>query len=148
MVSITVAVRHFTDYKYLLRLALVTILQFSFLSCLGFNFLVLHLQSMEDKRDTKRTRSPFKEGSLSPDGAKTPPSAPSGSPSPLTSPPKVSSCRPHSSMLEQGDPPGRLQRWIFLRLLMREISSLMSYGMRCSPQGFWRPQPRRHRTAR
>jgi hypothetical protein len=57
---------------------------------------------MEDKRGTKRARSPFKEGSPSPDSAKTPPSAPSRSPPPLTSPPEVLSHRPRSPVWEQG----------------------------------------------
>jgi hypothetical protein len=73
---IIVVARRFTGYKYLLRLVLITISRFSFLSWLGFTFLVLHLQSMEDKRGTKRARSPSKEGSSSPNGAKTPPPAP------------------------------------------------------------------------
>jgi hypothetical protein len=74
--------------------------------------------------------------SPSPNSAKTPPSVPSGSPSPLMSLSEVSSRCPHSPVLEQGDPPGRLQWWIFLRLLMREISSLMSHGMRSSTEDF------------
>jgi hypothetical protein len=89
-------------YKYLIRLSLVTISHLFFLSRLGFTFLALHLQSMEDKRGTKRARSPSKEGSPSPSGAKTPPPAPSGSPPPLKSPPEVSSRCPHSLMFEQG----------------------------------------------
>jgi hypothetical protein len=36
--------------------------------------------------------------------AKTPPPAPYGTPSPLGSPTKVSSCRPRSPVLEQGGP--------------------------------------------
>jgi hypothetical protein len=84
MTSITVAVRRFAGYKYLLCLALIIISQFSFHSWLGFTFLVLRLQSMEDKRGTKRAHLPSKERSLSLDGAKTPAPAPSGSPPPLT----------------------------------------------------------------
>jgi hypothetical protein len=38
--------------------------------------------------------------------AKTPPSAPSGTPSPLGSPIEVSSCCPHLSVLKQGGPSG------------------------------------------
>jgi hypothetical protein len=102
MAPITVAVRRFIGYKYLLHLALITISHSSFLSWLGFTFLVLRLQSMDDKRGTKRARSHFKEGSPSPDGAKTPPPAPSGSPPPLTSPPEVSSHCPRSPVWEQG----------------------------------------------
>jgi hypothetical protein len=57
---------------------------------------------MEEKRGTKRARSLSKEGSPSPDGAKTPPPAPSGSSPPLKSPPEVSSLYPCSPMWEQG----------------------------------------------
>jgi hypothetical protein len=46
----------------------------------GFTFLALCLQSMEDKRETKRACSPSKEGSPLRSGAKTPSPAPSGSP--------------------------------------------------------------------
>jgi hypothetical protein len=42
-----------------------------------------------------------------PDGAKTPPSAPSGSPPPLTSPSEVSSRCPRSPVLEQGGSSGK-----------------------------------------
>jgi hypothetical protein len=62
---------------------------------------------MEDKRGIKRARSPSKEGSPSPDGVKTPPSAPSGSPPPLMSPLEVSSCCPCSPVLEQGGSSGK-----------------------------------------
>jgi hypothetical protein len=62
---------------------------------------------MEDKRGTKRARSPSKEGSPSPNGAKTSPSAPSESPPPLTSPLEVSSCCPCSPVLEQGGSSGK-----------------------------------------
>jgi hypothetical protein len=41
MTPIIVAVRSFTNYKYLIRLALISISQFFFLSCLGFTFLAL-----------------------------------------------------------------------------------------------------------
>jgi hypothetical protein len=58
---------------------------------------------MEDKRGDKRTRSPSKEGSLSPSGAPTPPSTPSRSPPPLGSLLEVSSRRPRSPVCEQGD---------------------------------------------
>jgi hypothetical protein len=99
---IIVAVRCFIGYKYLLRLSLITISQFSFLSWLGFTFLILHLQSMEYNRGTKRAHSPSKEGGPLPDGAKTPPPAPFGSLPPLMTPPEVSSRRPRSPVLEQG----------------------------------------------
>jgi hypothetical protein len=59
---------------------------------------------MEDKRGIKQEHSPFAEGSLSPNDAKTPPSAPSGSPPPPGSPSEVSSHRPHSPVFEQGSP--------------------------------------------
>jgi hypothetical protein len=104
---IIVVARCFTGYKYLLRLALVIISQFFFLSCLGFTFLALHSQSMEDKRGTKHARSPSKEGSPSPDGTETPPPAPSGSPPPLTSPSEVSSHCRRSPMWEQRGSSGK-----------------------------------------
>jgi hypothetical protein len=106
--SVTIAKRRFTGYKYLIRLVLTTISQFFFLSHLGVTFLTLCLQSMEDKRGTKRARSPSKEGSPSPSDAKTPPLAPFGSPPPLTSPSKVSSRCPVHWCESKGDPPGRL----------------------------------------
>jgi hypothetical protein len=62
---------------------------------------------MEDKRGTKCVRSPSKEGSPSLSDAPTPPSAPSGSLPRLGSPPEVSSCRPHSSVFEQGGSSGK-----------------------------------------
>jgi hypothetical protein len=55
---------------------------------------------MEDKRGTKHTHSPTKEGSPSSDVAKTPPP-------PLTSPPEVSSCHPRSPVWEQGGSSGK-----------------------------------------
>jgi hypothetical protein len=96
----TVAARYFISYKYLIRLALITISQFFFLSCLGFTFLALRSSLIEDKRVTKCTRSPSKVRSPSPDGAKTPPPMPSGSPPPLTSPLEVSSSYPRSPVWE------------------------------------------------
>jgi hypothetical protein len=133
---ITVAVRRFTGHKYLLRLALITISHFFFHSLLGFTFLTLRLQTMEDKRDTKRTCSPSKEGSPSPSSAPTPPPAPSRSPPLLGSPPEVSSRRPRSPVFEQGSSPGRLQSWIFLHLWMKRVSSLIPHEMRSSPKIF------------
>jgi hypothetical protein len=59
---------------------------------------------MEDKRCTKRSHSPSKEGSSSPSGGSTPPSTLSGSPPPPGSPSEISSCRPCSSVFEQGSP--------------------------------------------
>jgi hypothetical protein len=57
---------------------------------------------MEDKRGTKHSHSPSKEGSSSPSGGLTPPSVLSGSPPPLGSPSEISSCRPCSPVFEQG----------------------------------------------
>jgi hypothetical protein len=59
---------------------------------------------MEDKRGTKRSRSPSKEGSSSSSGGLTPPPVLSGSPSPPGSPSEISSRRPCSSVFEQGGP--------------------------------------------
>jgi hypothetical protein len=98
--SITVAAQCFTSYKYLFRLALITISHSIVLTCLGFTFLTLGLRTMEVKRGTKRSRSPYKEGSSSPSSAKTPPPAPSGSPPPRKSLPEVSSRRPYLPVFE------------------------------------------------
>jgi hypothetical protein len=62
---------------------------------------------MEDKRDINRERSPSVEGSPVPSDAKTPPSAPSRTPSLLGSPSEVSSHCPRSSVFEQGGPSGK-----------------------------------------
>jgi hypothetical protein len=59
---------------------------------------------MEDKRGIKRERSPFAEGSPAASDAKTPPPAPSGTPSSLGSLSEVSSRRPRSPVFEQGGP--------------------------------------------
>jgi hypothetical protein len=60
---------------------------------------------MEDKRGTKHSRSPTKEGIPLPSSVPTPPLAPSGSLPPLGSPPEVSSRRrPRLLVLEQGGP--------------------------------------------
>jgi hypothetical protein len=58
---------------------------------------------MEDKRGTKRARSPNKEGSPAPSDAPTSPSKPFGSSPPLGSPLEVSSRRPRSLVFEQED---------------------------------------------
>jgi hypothetical protein len=58
---------------------------------------------MEDKRGTKRERSPSVGGSTLLDDVKTPPPVPSGSPPPLGSPWVVSSCRPCSLVFKQGN---------------------------------------------
>jgi hypothetical protein len=90
---------------------------------------------MENKSDTKRSRSPSKEGIPSPSDTKTPPSMSSRSPPPLGSPLEISSCRPCSPVFEQGAL-GRLQWWNFLHLLMRKVSSLMSREIRSLLEDF------------
>jgi hypothetical protein len=132
---IIVVVRHFTGYKYLIHLVLITISQFSFLSWLVFTFLVLHMQLMEDKRCTKHARSSSKGGSPSSYDAKTPPPASFGSLPLLMSPSEVSSHCPCSpvrarGILREGSSGG------LFRLLMREISSLMSRRMTSSLESF------------
>jgi hypothetical protein len=107
MMPVTIAARRLLGYKYLLRLELITISHSISLLRLGFTFHVLFLPTIEDKRGTKHASSPSKEGSLSPSSAKTPPPAPSRSPPPLGSSSELSSCRPHSSVLEQGGPFGK-----------------------------------------
>jgi hypothetical protein len=64
---------------------------------------------MEDKRGIKRARSPSAEGSPPHSSIPTPPSASSGSLSPLGSPSEVCSRRPHSLVFERGGcgPPGK-----------------------------------------
>jgi hypothetical protein len=59
---------------------------------------------MEDKRGTKCSRSPSKDGSSSPSDSSTPPLAISESPPPSGSPSKISLCRPCSLVFEQGGP--------------------------------------------
>jgi hypothetical protein len=63
---------------------------------------------MEDKRGTKRERSPSAEGSPLPDDVETPPSAPSESPPPPGSPSVASSRRPCSPVFEQGNASGKI----------------------------------------
>jgi hypothetical protein len=63
---------------------------------------------MEDKRGTKRPRSPSREGSSVPSSVLTPPPALSGSSLPPGSPLEVSSCRMHSPIFEQGGPSERI----------------------------------------
>jgi hypothetical protein len=55
MTLITVAVRRFTGYKYLLHLGLITISQFFFLFHLGFTFLALH--SINGRQERYQARS-------------------------------------------------------------------------------------------
>jgi hypothetical protein len=62
---------------------------------------------MEDKRGTKHARSPSKEESPSPSGAKTPLLAPSGSPPPLKSLSEISSHCPSSPVWEQWGSSGK-----------------------------------------
>jgi hypothetical protein len=59
---------------------------------------------MEDKRGTKRSCSPSKEGSSSSSGSLTPLSALSGSPPPPGSSSEISSRRPCLPVFEQGGP--------------------------------------------
>jgi hypothetical protein len=61
---------------------------------------------MEGKRGIKRECSPSAEGSPAASDTKTPPTAPSGTSSPLGSPTEVCSHRPRLSILEQGGPSG------------------------------------------
>jgi hypothetical protein len=58
---------------------------------------------MEDKRGTKRERSPSTEGSPLPDDTETPPPVPSGSPPPPGSLSVALSRRPCSLVFEQGN---------------------------------------------
>jgi hypothetical protein len=95
------------DYKYAFRLAQMTISHSSF-SRLGFRFLALGLLALENKRSTKRSRSPSAERSPSPSESKTPLLVPSGSPTPPRSPSEISSCRPHSPVFEQGGSSGNV----------------------------------------
>jgi hypothetical protein len=59
---------------------------------------------MKDKRETKRSHSPSKEGSSLPSGGSTPPLALSGSPPPPGSQLEISSHHPRSPVFEQGGP--------------------------------------------
>jgi hypothetical protein len=86
-------------YKYAFRLARMAISHSSF-SRLGFPFLALGLLAMEDKRGTKRPRSPSTEGSLLPNDAKTPLLVSSRSPPPPGSPSEISSRHPRSLVCE------------------------------------------------
>jgi hypothetical protein len=61
---------------------------------------------MEDKKNLKRPRSPFDEGSSSPSKASTPPPSRSGSPPPTQSPLATSSRRLCLPLCEQGGPSG------------------------------------------
>jgi hypothetical protein len=63
---------------------------------------------MKDKRGTKRSHSPSKDGSSSSSNISMPPSSPSGSPPPLGSAPEVSSRRLRSPIFEQGGPSERI----------------------------------------
>jgi hypothetical protein len=99
--SITVALRRFTSYIYLLRLVLIAI-SHSFTFRIGFSSLLLLLITMEDKGGTKCPRSPSKEGSSSSSSVLTLPSAPLGSSLPPGSLPEVSSHRHCSPVFEQG----------------------------------------------
>jgi hypothetical protein len=63
---------------------------------------------MEDKKGTKRERSPSAEGSHLPDNAKTPPPMLSRSPPPPRSPSEVSSRCRYSPVFEQGSASGTI----------------------------------------
>jgi hypothetical protein len=63
---------------------------------------------MENKRGTKRDRSPSIEGSPLLGDIETPPPAPSGSPPPLGSPSVASSHGPCSLVFEQGNASGNI----------------------------------------
>jgi hypothetical protein len=63
---------------------------------------------MEDKRGTKRERSPSAGGSPLPDDAETPPPAPFESPPPPRSPSVASSRRPCSQVFKQGNASGKM----------------------------------------
>jgi hypothetical protein len=91
------------DYKYSLHLALITISHF-FTSLIRVFSLLLVLAMMEDKRGTKRSHSPSKEGSSSLNGGSTPPPVLSRSPPPPGSLSEISSRRPCLLVFEQGDP--------------------------------------------
>jgi hypothetical protein len=105
---IIVAVWRPLGYKYLLHSPPRTISHSfpSSLPCLGFPSLVLGFSTMEGKRGIKQERSPSIEGSPAASDAKTPPPAPSRTPSPPGSPIEVCSRRPRSPVLEQGGPSG------------------------------------------
>jgi hypothetical protein len=120
-----VASRCFTGYIYSSRLAVIAIYHF-FTFRFGFSSSLPHLTTMEDKRGTKRSRSPLKEGSSSPSSASMLPPSPSRSLSPPGSPPEVSSCCLRSPVFEQGGPSER----IYLRT--RKISSLTPRRMKNS----------------
>jgi hypothetical protein len=63
---------------------------------------------MEDKRGTKRERSPSAGGSPLPDDIETPPPVPSGSPPLPRSPSVASSLHPCSLVFEQGNASGKI----------------------------------------
>jgi hypothetical protein len=101
---VTVAARRLPGYKYL-HSALMIISYRSF-SRLGFLSPTLNSLAIEDKRGTKRPRTPSAELSPSPSDAKTPPPAPFGSPPPPGSLSEISLHRPRSPVFEQGAPLG------------------------------------------
>jgi hypothetical protein len=89
-------------YKYLLRLALITIL-----NSITFSLRVFLSPSLSHdgrQEGTKCSRSPSKEGSSLSSGGSTPSSAPSGSSPPPGSPSEISSRRPCSPVFEQANP--------------------------------------------
>jgi hypothetical protein len=103
MTPIAIASRCFTGYKYSFRLAPLSIQHFFTFSSRVFS-LPLHLFTMEEKRDIKRSCS-SESGSLSSSsGASTPLPSPPKSLSPLVSLPDVSLRRPPSLVREHDGP--------------------------------------------
>jgi hypothetical protein len=91
------------NYKYILHSVLM-IISHSFFSRLGFPFPALGWLAMEDRRGTKRPRSPSAEGSSSPSDDKTTPPALFGSPLQSASSLEISLRRPCSPVFAQGGP--------------------------------------------
>jgi hypothetical protein len=89
-------------YKYLIHLTLITISHYFTFSLRVFSLLLL--ATMEDKRESKSSCSPFKEGSSPPSSVSTPLPVTSGSPPPPGSHSEVSSRHPCQLVLEQGGP--------------------------------------------
>jgi hypothetical protein len=100
---VTIAARRLPGQKNLLYSALMIISHSSF-SHLWFLSPALDSLAMEDKRGTKCPHFPSAEGCPLPSDAKTPPSVTSGSQPPPESPSEITSCRPRSSVIEQGCP--------------------------------------------
>jgi hypothetical protein len=97
MTPINVDAGLFTGYKYLLCLALITLLH-SFFSFSFRVYLSCFLLTNNERHERQQACSFIP----SPSGDPTPPPTPSGSPPLLGSPLEVPSCSPHSSVFEQG----------------------------------------------